>query len=46
MAKEKPTSITKEQLEKIQSIVSNINQFNLEIGRIKLENTLYYIKLL
>ena len=35
MTKEKPTSITKEQLEKIQSIVSNINQFNLEIGRIE-----------
>jgi spore germination protein YaaH len=33
--KEKATNITKEQLEKIQSIVSNINQFNLEIGRIE-----------
>ena len=35
MAKEKPTNISKEQLEKLQSILTNINQFNLEIGRIE-----------
>ena len=31
----KPQKITDEQLEKIQAIISNINQFNLEIGRIE-----------
>jgi len=35
MAKEKSTNISKEQLEKLQSILSNINEFNLEIGRIE-----------
>ena len=31
----KPKKITDEQLEKIQAIISNINQFNLEIGRLE-----------
>ena len=31
----KPQKITDEQLEKIQAIISNINQFNLEIGRLE-----------
>jgi len=31
----KPQKITDEQLEKIQSIISNINQFNMEIGRLE-----------
>ena len=31
----KPQKITDEQLEKIQAIISNINQFNSEIGRIE-----------
>tara|TARA_Y100001937_G_scaffold116116_1_gene167683 strand:- start:36 stop:317 length:282 start_codon:yes stop_codon:yes gene_type:complete len=31
----KPQKITNEQLEKLQSIVSNINQFNMEIGRLE-----------
>ena len=31
----KPEKITDEQLEKIQSIISNINQFNMEIGRLE-----------
>ena len=31
----KPQKITDEQLEKLQSIVSNINQFNMEIGRLE-----------
>ena len=31
----KPQKITDEQLEKIQAIISNINQFNMEIGRIE-----------
>ena len=31
----KPTSITEEQLKAIQEVVSNINQSNIEIGRIE-----------
>ena len=31
----KPQKITDEQLEKVQAIISNINQFNMEIGRIE-----------
>ena len=31
----KPQKITDAELEKIQSIISNINQFNMEIGRLE-----------
>ena len=31
----KPTSVTDEQLKSIQAIVSQINQYNLEIGRLE-----------
>ena len=31
----KPTSVTDEQLKSIQTIVSQINQYNLEIGRLE-----------
>tara|TARA_R110002012_G_scaffold281920_1_gene471508 strand:- start:14 stop:286 length:273 start_codon:yes stop_codon:yes gene_type:complete len=31
----KPTSVTEEQLKSIQEVVSQINQYNLEIGRIE-----------
>ena len=31
----KPQKITDAELEKIQSIISNINQFNMEVGRLE-----------
>ena len=31
----KPTSVTEEQLKSIQTVVSQINQYNLEIGRLE-----------
>jgi hypothetical protein len=31
----KPTSVTDEQLKSIQTVVSQINQYNLEIGRVE-----------
>ena len=31
----KPTNVTEEQLKSIQEVVSQINQYNLEIGRIE-----------
>jgi len=31
----KPTSVTEEQLKSIQTVVSQINQYNLEIGRVE-----------
>jgi len=35
MAKEKPTSITAEELKKIQEVVSKINQGQMEVGRLE-----------
>ena len=43
----KPTSVTDEQLKSIQEIVSNINQYNLEVGRIESQkyNILHSLRL-